>query len=492
VARPCLAWLAAASLVAFAAVASAGATGGGALDPSFGGDGKVTVDLGGGDNALGVALAGDGKLVAAGGTQDADGRVRFAVMRLNLDGALDPTFDGDGRVVTDFGSTRALAFALAAQPDGKVVVAGNVLVGRDELRFALARYNVDGSLDPTFGIGGKVVTSFGEQSSADAVLVQPDGKIVAAGIAYAKTHPCCAPSDFALARYNADGNLDTTFSGDGKVITDFGQTEFLNGLALQPDGKIVLVGATNDDPKYEKNTRVALARYSPDGALDPGFDGDGRVVTDLPNGDESGGGIAIGSGGSLVVAAGRAILQYRGDGSLDARFAGNGVVAVPDGVFSYSVALQRNGTIVIFGPSTAGSDFAVARLLPDGKVDIHFGTGGVATTDFGADEYPRSLVIQPDGKIVAAGGTTTGVFGSDDASFARYLPGTCSVPQLHGATLAVARERLAAGNCRTGHVRAAFSKRIKRGQVVSQTPKAGRQAGDWAMVDLVVSRGRRR
>src|SRR5205823_5353736 len=129
-------------------------------------------------------------------------------------------------------------------------------------------------LDPSFGEAGKVLTSFGLQTSATAVLVQPDGKIVAAGLAAEQRKPCCAPSDFALARYNPDGHLDATFGDGGKVVTDLGASDTPNAIALQPDGKIVVVGGTNDDPRVEKNLRIAIARYLPNGALDPAFDGD--------------------------------------------------------------------------------------------------------------------------------------------------------------------------------------------------------------------------
>src|SRR3954447_18172860 len=177
----------------------------GDLDTAFGAGGKLTTDFAGnGDEAHAVAVQADGKVVAAGGalvTTPLGTLQDFALARYRPDGTLDPTFGAAGKVRTDFGGSEQ-AFAVAVQPDGKIVAAGGS--GRD---FELARYNADGSLDGTFGVGGKVTTTFAGIfaslfTRASAVLVQPDGKIVAAGTASA-----ARPLDFGLARYNPDGTL---------------------------------------------------------------------------------------------------------------------------------------------------------------------------------------------------------------------------------------------------------------------------------------------
>jgi uncharacterized delta-60 repeat protein len=188
-------------------MASPGVAVPGDLDPAFGGgDGKVTTDFGDVDRADGVAIQADGKIVVAGSAGGAGGP-DFAVARYNTDGSLDPTFDGDGKVTTDFASNHDQGFAVALQADGKIVVAGEAFLM--DLDFALARYNTDGSLDATFGGGdGKVSTDLGlsENDAALAVAIQADGKIVAAGYVRRELFHPSYPEDFAVARFNADGS----------------------------------------------------------------------------------------------------------------------------------------------------------------------------------------------------------------------------------------------------------------------------------------------
>src|SRR5947209_5776224 len=267
-------------------------------------------------------------------------------------GDLDATFGTGGRVLTDFGGG-AGARALALQADGRIVVAGlsRVGVGDD---FALARYNPNGSLDSSFGSGGRVLTDFGLDDEARAVVLQADGKIVVAGGS--------GGAFFALARYNADGTLDPSFGSEGRVCTNVGGRDGARALALQSDGKIVVAGFSD-----VVGFGFALARYNPDGSLDPSFGSGGRVLT---------GGVALARG----------------------------------------LALQSDGKIVVAGFSDAGGgqDFALARYNPDGTLDLTFGTGGKVTTDFGGFDDAFALALPTDGKIVVAGSD-----GSDFA-LARY------------------------------------------------------------------------
>src|SRR5262245_31511571 len=180
-------------------------------------------------------------------------------------GDLDLTFGTDGIVITDFERGSERGFGIAIQQDGKIVVAG----GQSD--FDLARYNTDGTLDTSFDGDGKVTTSFGVFDQAFAVAIQPDGKIIAAGTS--------GLGDFALARYNSDGSLDPTFDDDGKVTTNLATLDEVRGLAIQPDGKIIAAGLTESVvPSYES---FAVARYNPDGSLDTTFDGDGIAITAL-------------------------------------------------------------------------------------------------------------------------------------------------------------------------------------------------------------------
>jgi uncharacterized delta-60 repeat protein len=215
----------------------------GSLDSTFDGDGRVTTDLSfNDDHAHDVAIQQDGNILVV-GTADVQ---QFALARYLTDGSLDATFDGDGIVTTDFDGSEDRALGIAIQGDGKIVAAGLAEIAGN-YDFGLARYLTDGSLDLTFDSDGKATTDFGGGDHAGGVAIQGDGRIVAAG----STDTFPAP-DFALARYRTDGSLDPLFSGDGMVTTDFDYQDRANAIALQADGKIVAVGtashpATIDD-----------------------------------------------------------------------------------------------------------------------------------------------------------------------------------------------------------------------------------------------------
>jgi uncharacterized delta-60 repeat protein len=322
----------------------------GALDPTFGGDGKVTTHFDGGGSAMAVAIQADGKIVVAGGARLSG---RFALARYDPDGSLDPTFSGNGKMTTDFPGGYAFASGVAIQSDGKIVAAG-----RTDYRFALARYNPDGTPDPTFSGDGKMTTDFtGRGDGARSVVLQTDGKIVAAGFANSGQR-------FALARYEADGTLDPTFGADGKVTTNFTTgLDFASGVAIESDGKIVAAGSANDRATF------ALARYNLNGALDPTFGGDGKVTTNFTDDDDFASAMAIQADGKIV-AAGSAdvrfgLARYDPDGTLDGTFGGDGRVQTnfsQGPAVAFGVALQTNGKIVAAG-GAGGRVFALARYL---------------------------------------------------------------------------------------------------------------------------------
>jgi uncharacterized delta-60 repeat protein len=377
----------------------------GDLDTAFDSDGKVTTDFGANEGAAAVAIQPDGRIVVAGASAG-----DFALARYNRDGSLDTTFDADGKVTTDSGGPEGTeaAEAVAIQPDGRIVVAG-----ASAGDFALARYNRDGSLDTSFGSDGKVTTDFGGTDRAKATAVQPNGKIVAAGN--------IDLIDFALARYNRDGSLDTTFDADGKVTTDFGQAEEGTGAAIQPDGRIVVAGALFGPRDF------LLARYNRDGSLDTTFDSDGKVTTDFGGLDTAidlaiqTDGKIVAVGDSFLVGLDFALARYNRDGSLDTTFDADGKVTTDFGgsEVAVAVAVRPDGRIVAAGPIGDVGDFALASYVRDGSLDTSFDSDGKVTTDFGAFEFASDLAIQPDGRIVAAG--TTGAFPSTDFALARYL-----------------------------------------------------------------------
>ena len=346
----------------------------GNLDPSFGSGGTVFTDFfAEDDRAYAVAIQADGKIVVAGSSTQF-----FALVRYNPDGTDDTSFGafGDGRVRTDVsGDGPAQVNAIAIQSDGKIVVAGRSGdSAANSLDFAILRYNEDGTLDSAFGTsGGTNVDFFSGNDAAFALVIQGDGKIVAGGSA---SRGDASSPDFALVRLNADGSFDASFDVDGKVATDFSSSlDGIYGIALQTNGKIVAAGFTFITS--EANDNFALARYNTNGSLDTTFGTGGKVITDIhPVTDEAhavviqsdgkiiAGGIA-GPGGNLDFA----LARYDSSGALDPTFGGDGTVTT---VFSASddvlnaMALQADGKVVAGGLSNSGTSFALARYLTGG------------------------------------------------------------------------------------------------------------------------------
>ncbi|MGH9286133.1 MAG: delta-60 repeat domain-containing protein, partial [Acidimicrobiales bacterium] len=254
----------------------------GALDPSFGSGGRVVTPIAIGEvRGGGMAIQPDGRIVVA-GTIPGAGGTDFVVARYLPDGGLDPSFGSGGGVVTPVGPGVDEANAIALQPDGRIVVAGRAVISANESDFAVVRYLPDGLLDPAFGSGGKVVTdvspSADEGTAGDggrAVVVQPDGRIVVGGTSF---------EDFGLVRYLANGSLDTTFGTGGRVVTDLSPADRLSALALRPDGRIVAGGSALGTGSQAD---FVLVGYTASGALDPGFGGAGAVATDFSGDEDS-------------------------------------------------------------------------------------------------------------------------------------------------------------------------------------------------------------
>jgi uncharacterized delta-60 repeat protein len=280
-----------------------------------------------------------------------------------------------------------------------------------------------GSLDPSFGTAGRVTTNLVNLDTTTDVAVQPDGKIIVSG----RVDNTAPGADFGLTRYNANGTLDTTFSGDGKVTTDFGgQSDTPVAIAIQHDGKIVAVGSSQ---AAGSPSIVAAARYLPNGTLDTTFDGDGRFTLDLPGGvADSLQAVAIQADGKIVGSGGTTngdlIVRLNLNGSLDTTFDTDGIVTTDLGGTNdllHNVAIQADGKIIVSG--TAGSSpntaFMIGRYLTTGAPDLTFDTDGFAVTDIGpGNDFARGLTIQPDGKYVL-GGTAT-IAGATDIALVRY------------------------------------------------------------------------
>ncbi len=344
--------------------------------------------------------------------------VRAATAPLGA-GDLDPTFGSGGVATTWFpATTSSRAYAMAVQADGKRVLAGAMDAPPDpaviptpptNTDFALARYNMDGTLDPTFGQGGMVSTDFlGEEDTARAVAVQTDGKIVAVGVAgYHSYHLA-----LAVARYNADGSLDSSFADHGKLLVYGSLGAMGQAVQIQPDGKILVGGSI-----YENSGQFLLLRYTSDGSPDLTFGSNGRVQTQPsgnPNGTDILYALAVQPDGKIVAAGWGGIVRYLPNGALDTAFGNGGIGVASAGAQLEAVLLQADGKLVA---GSGGGQFTVYRYLVNGQLDTSFDGDGTATTVFaGVGASAHSLALQPDGKIIAVGSSQ---------SWTRGIPNNC-------------------------------------------------------------------
>jgi len=448
--------------VAFPAGASPGD-----LDPTFGSAGSVNLNppVGGPVRATGVLLQADGKVVVP----VYGVRHSFAVRRYLTDGSPDTAFGTDGLATARhyWGGgpghyATATPAGAALQPDGKIVVVGvadtpdcsphaytNCAFPRGWVQaFGIARFAADGSLDLGFGSpdhgftgdsAGTVKTAFnGQSAAAKAVVIQPDGKIVAAGTVGAGN-----TTQIALARYNPDGALDPSFGDGGTVTTAVGPSSRASSVLLQADGKIVVAGSTADPSGGA--SAFALARYNPDGSLDPSLGTTGTVTTTI--GTSAGASSAVLQPDGRIAAAGFArpagkdhnrfaLVRYNPDGGLDDRFGDDGVVTTSMGTSSEAKALvlQPDGTLVAAGITTKAGVPTMALILytSKGAVGRGFGPAGKVTAKNGSAQedagYGLGLVLQPDGRLIAAGASIKRFHGSQGGA-AVYTRITMTAPE---------------------------------------------------------------
>ena len=328
----------------------------GVLDNSFDGDGILRDHkIAGNSIYKGMAVQPDGKILAAGTTGfPYAATLRFAIARYNRDGSLDASFSGDGIFTLDFGFGSAEAFDIAIQPDGKIVVAGTASNGSNK-DFALVRLNPDGSLDTSFSEDGKVLTDIrGSNDEAFSISVQPDGKLVVAG----QSDLTGGNYDFTVVRYTTNGVLDRDFSGDGITTTDFnGFHDRAYKVLIQPDAKILAAGTSEPvAPNSLVNSDIAVARYNSDGSPDLSFSRDGKTTTDLAGGYDQGFDAALLPDGRFVVGGGVAgdfaLIRYASNGSPDSSYSGDGKVIFDPGAnggWIQSLAVQSDGTVIAGG-----------------------------------------------------------------------------------------------------------------------------------------------
>jgi len=387
----------------------------GTLDTSFSGNGKRTKPPGRG---YAVAIQPDGKILVA-GSQTNGFSANLMVARYEPNGSFDESFGKKGKAIIDFGGY-AEAYSITLQGNGKIVTAGTLMED-----FAVVRFKRDGSLDSNFGVNGKVTTDFeGKRDEAKFVAIQPDNKILVIGTAFDSGGE---QSKIALARYNPNGTLDNGFGKGGKVATTVTEVKFDYGSAfiLQPDGKIVAAGYS-----YGINTQFdfTLVRYQPNGKVDSSFGTNGFAITDF-NGYDLATAIGVQQNGKMIVAGYSDffnsvidLARYTKNGLLDSSFGTKGKVITSVGGISdqvHSMAIQPDNKIVIAGSSVNGpnTDFVLVRYKPNGNIDKSFGNNGIVLTDFKNYDYAQAVTLQPDGKIVAVGLSGTQ---ETDVALARY------------------------------------------------------------------------
>jgi uncharacterized delta-60 repeat protein len=419
--------------------APASAAGPGDLDESYDYDGRVLADVFGGDHDSGydVAVQPDGKAVVVGSRGGGAVRQNFALMRFNTNGSVDTSFASGGRTLTDFDGDDDIARGVKVHSDGKIVVGGSARFGTRASDFAIARYTSDGKLDPTFAGNGKAATDFGGRDEVWDIAIQPDGKIVTVGFAQWGPGNGSCTTDVAVARYLPDGHLDTTFSTDGKTTTGLGCDDYGNAVAIAPDGKIVVVGDRVEDDEDRcfgcNDFDLLWVRYNSNGTLDPTFDGDGKKTEGL-GGIESLEGVAVRPDGKIVAAGDSTARdgdfffeRLNVNGSRDQSFWRDGRKWVHVGPREQAkdMLLQPDGKIVAAGAvynfERQGYDFAVVRLLANGANDTSFSGDGYQRTPFGKSQFARGIARQSDGKIVAAGEMSAYEDADADFAIARYL-----------------------------------------------------------------------
>ena len=420
-------------------VNTATAAAAGDLDVSFNATGIVATLptlAGTGFNGNGVIQQTDGKLVAAGYRYNKKGLKNFAVLRYNDDGSLDTTFNGTGAVTTAFGTllTTPVDYAqsLIQQADGKLVAAGTTSLDGGLTpafySFALARYNKDGSLDETFGEAGILTTGFSSNHNDKcySVIQQADGKLVAAGTSFSSGGE---GDDFALARYESNGELDTSFGVNGKVVTPIstaGTKKDSGRSVIQlSDDRLLMVG-------YSENSFV-MVMYNEDGSLDTTFDGDGKMFADITANPDFAFSVIQQADDQIVIAGYStspgtgtdfAIARYDLDGLLDTTFNGTGKLILPIAAGSgsdtaTSVIEQADGKLVLGGYSN--NHFAIARLNSNGSLDTTFSTDGKQITVIGSNtDQAFSVIQQSDGKLLLAGYGNSGTKKFNYLALARY------------------------------------------------------------------------
>jgi uncharacterized delta-60 repeat protein len=336
----------------------------GSLDNTFGNNGKVITPIGTGleNENNSVAILNNGKILVAGGTGNTTSGIDFGIVRYNSNGTLDTSFGTNGIVISDFNSETNIGRSMKVLSDNKFIIGGflNASSSGNYPNFAIAKYNENGTLDTTFGNSGYTSINFGtisnnlliSEDSLSCIVIQADGKIVAGGFTYYNQ------ADFGLVRLNSNGSLDTSFGSNGRVITDFGAGEEIRSIQILANGKIIASGNYNFNS--DSNQKIAIAKYNANGSLDTTFGTAGKTLFDINSNQE---------------------------------------------VFVTSTELQSDDKLLVTGfVLNTDADFFIIRCNTNGTLDTSFGINGVQVIDSGVNEGTFTSITQPDGKIIIGGG----------------------------------------------------------------------------------------
>jgi uncharacterized delta-60 repeat protein len=379
-------------------------------------NGRVTTDFGSDDRAYNLTVQPDGKIVVFGSSAEG-----LAWARYNFNGSLDTSFGINGKVTTDKQGVRI------THHEDSIFVANTVYFG--SYNFVVTSLKLDGSLDISFGESGRTSVDFGYHDYIYGVSTQIDRKVIAFGR---------SGTDFAVVRINSDGIIDTSFDLDGMITTDFGSEDEAVSVVSQLDGKLLVAGTSGN--------KFALARYNNNGSLDSSFSDDGKVIVEiLSNRWNTVATVKIQADGKILIAGTSSsdfsLVRLNSDGSLDNTFGENGAVAID--ILKYSsdtaksIVLQGDGKILVAGETYRSPDyninyydFALMRFNADGSLDTSFNNDGIVTTNFDnqSSDFGESVSLQSDGKILVAG------WSNGDFALVRYnsdgwLDSTFSVPE---------------------------------------------------------------
>ena len=398
----------------------------GTLDATFNNGGIVTTPMGTANaQCTAMAIQADGKILLTGSAHNGNNN-DFGIIRYLEDGTLDTDFNMTGKLQIDFNGEEDFPNGIVVRPSDKKIIVGGYTFNGSGFDFAIVQYLEDGTPDPAFGNNGKVTSPLGTTTFCEALALQDDGKIVAAGYSFQSNN------EFVVIRYLEDGTPDDTFSDDGFIITPVGNSSaVVRCMLMQPDDKILVAGQALNELTFR--WEAAIARYLPNGTLDETFNDGGIVTTSAGNQDVTITAIARDTDGKIILGGfigtspsnnNFTLIRYMPDGQLDSVFGDNGIFITPfttNNNLANALLIQPDHKIIAAGTATINGleQFAIARYDVNGIPDPSFGNDGKVNTEIGNFASITGLTFDRQGNIVATGSSFNGTIFQFTAS--RYL-----------------------------------------------------------------------